>query len=158
MGKKFEVKMHCRTGKGAFIAVFEEMKPNEWWSMEAKPLPAPQPDKKQSLLQRLGFVKKTEPPKQEPQNKTQIQGAIYIGEMRCPYCGNESFVRCGVCGEYTCLPGEPQKTYKCAACGAEGPIDGVMTDLSGDMGDNQNSDISSLSRVNNNKSGGATLR
>ena len=45
-----ETKMYCQTGKGAFIAVFEELNREEWYAMEAKLLPVEQPAEKPAGL------------------------------------------------------------------------------------------------------------
>lgn len=156
MGQKMEVKMYCQTGKGAFIAVFEELKPEEWYSMEAKMLPPPPPAQKPSFLQKIGLMKSPEPVRSAPQKKMQVKGAFFIGDMKCPFCGNTSFVKCGSCGELTCFPADG-KYFKCIPCGNSGEVSGTISDMSGDMDNGGNGDMSSLSRSNTQQRGGPTL-
>lgn len=68
-------------------------------------------------------------------NKMQIDiSETDIGpQYRCPYCGNESYVRCGRCGNITCKP-TGVKTFTCAHCGNSGTIGGVITKIDGKSG------------------------
>ncbi|MBQ7373979.1 MAG: hypothetical protein IJW64_05405 [Clostridia bacterium] len=156
MGQKMETKMYCQTGKGAFIAVFEELKSEEWYSMEAKPLPPEKPAQKQSFFQKLGLAFSSKPTTTtyNPPKK-HVKGAFFIGDMKCPFCGNKSFVKCGSCGELTCFP-EGGKRFKCIPCGNEGEISGTISDMDGDVNNDRKSD-SSLSRPEQRKNG-PTLR
>lgn len=50
-------------------------------------------------------------------------------QYKCPYCGNTVFVRCGSCGQMTCLR-SGENYFKCAHCSNEGPLgDGYITDF-----------------------------
>lgn len=161
MGQKMETKMYCQTGKGAFIAVFEELEREEWYAMEAKPLPVEQPAEKPagkpSLLQRLGLAFSSKPttPSYNPPKK-HVKGAFFMGDMKCPFCGNQGFVKCGACGELTCFP-ENGKHFKCIPCGNEGEVSGTISDMDGSM-DNQRRSDSSLNRPDGQRKNGPTLR
>lgn len=156
MGQKMETKMYCQTGKGAFIAVFEEVNREEWYAMEAKPLPQEKPEK-QSFFQKIGLAFSSKPTTTYNPPKKQVKGAFFIGDMKCPFCGNKSFVKCGACGELTCFP-EGGKKFKCIPCGNEGEISGTISDMDGNVNEEKSRVDSSLSRPNNGRKNGPSLR
>ena len=54
-----------------------------------------------------------------------ISNARIGPQYKCPYCGNTAFVKCGKCGNITCLKGDA-KNFKCAYCGNSGKITGYI--------------------------------
>lgn len=48
-------------------------------------------------------------------------------QYKCPWCGNESFIKCGRCKSITCYSGEGNAT--CAHCGNSGAVSGHITDV-----------------------------
>lgn len=126
MGQKAEVKVHCQTRKGGYIIVFEEQEPKKWVGIEYKPLP------KASFFDRL-----LGPRTGGGSSMQNMQGDFYTPDLKCPICGNNSYVKCGTCGELTCWKwGE--KWFKCGAgkCTGEGEVSGTITDLDGSAGAN----------------------
>ena len=154
MGQKMETKMYCQSGKGAFIAVFEELSSEHWYAMEAKPLPEEKPSKP-SFLQRLGMALSSKPTTTYNPPKRHVKGAFFIGDMRCPFCGNSSFIKCGSCGELTCFK-EGGTHFKCIPCGNQGEVSGTISDMDGNV--NERKSESSLSRPDNTRKNGPTLR
>ena len=57
-------------------------------------------------------------------------------QYKCPYCGNESFVRCGTCHNLTCMPNNTDD-FKCAHCGKTGKITGYIKEIDGTSGTGQ---------------------
>lgn len=116
MGKKIEVQMHCLTGKGEFLAIFEEKNPEEWYWIDSKMVPRA-PEKKTSFLSKIGlsFGKKEKDQPKSNATKPVVRGMFYLDTGRCPYCESGSFIQCS-CGEYTCLS-EEAKISKCFSCG-----------------------------------------
>ncbi len=53
-------------------------------------------------------------------------------QYKCPYCGNDSFVECGVCKKLTCYNGH--ELFECASCGNKGPVSGTIDSLKGSKG------------------------
>lgn len=47
-------------------------------------------------------------------------------QYKCPWCGNNDFVRCGNCGKITCHP-SGYTSFTCAYCGNSGKITGTIT-------------------------------
>ena len=134
MGRKIEVKMYCQMHKDAYMAVFEEKNPREWYWVESKAIPKA-PAQKPSLLARLGFVKKT-PQSQEKAPTLNVEGGFYSDAGSCPLCGNSNFVKCGGCHEMFCSP-VGATYFTCYRCGNAGEIVGAISDISGsDMGEN----------------------
>ena len=160
MGRKIEVKLYCQSGEGASMAVFEEQRPKEWYWVEAKMIPKT-PAQKPSFLEKLGLMKGPSQPQYQPQSNdamSKVEGAFYTGTMKCPYCGNGSFVKCGACGELTCFPLNG-KHFKCIPCGNSGEVSGTISDMSGSNVDDYGSrDDSSLSRRTQPRQNGPTLR
>ena len=154
MGQKMETKMYCQTGKGAFIAVFEELQSEKWYAMEAKPLEE-KPAQKPSLFQRIGLAFSSKPTTTYNPPKQRVKGGFFIGDMKCPYCGNKSFVKCGNCGELTCFP-EGGTRFKCIPCGNQGEISGTISNMNGNVNNNRKTD--SISRPDNTRKNGPTLR
>lgn len=56
-----------------------------------------------------------------------ISGGRTGPQYKCPWCGNESFCRCGVCKKITCYSGEG--LFTCAFCGNSGIPSGQITDI-----------------------------
>ena len=58
-----------------------------------------------------------------------ITGTVSLGEEYpgCPYCGAHSFFHCGICDKLSCYDGS--EIAKCANCGDEGRITGVIEEL-----------------------------
>lgn len=56
-------------------------------------------------------------------------------QYKCPYCGNNDFVRCGVCQKLTCQDGS--ELFECAYCGNSGSILGTIDSLEGSKGMSQ---------------------
>ncbi len=44
----------------------------------------------------------------------------------CPWCGNDSYVKCGKCGKLTCYESETKK-FLCAHCGNSGEVSGSIS-------------------------------
>lgn len=40
-------------------------------------------------------------------------------QYKCPYCGNDNYIKCGECGKLTCFKSWDEK-YLCAHCGDSG--------------------------------------
>lgn len=153
MGQKVEVKMHCSSGRGDFIAIFEETNPEKWVAMEAKLIPPPQ---KQSFLERVGnFISSSgqsfgSQGSYTPfitQSQVQMKGSFYNGDMKCPFCGKNSFVKCGRCGELSCHR-SGDNSFKCP-CGNSGTISGTISDMEGQT-NNERRDNGGSSRQNSN--------
>ena len=132
---RIEVLMHCKTGQGTFIAVFEEQTPQKWYANEAKIIQKP----KSGLWQKLRSAFEVPPTQSAPPKTTEhFTGTFYMGKMRCPYCGSESFVRCNKCGGMTCMP-KGSKEFKCQECGVTGKITGSISKVSGNKSETNNS-------------------
>ena len=56
--------------------------------------------------------------------------SLHTGSLyNCPFCGNQSVMKCSACDGLTCLTtGKKQET--CAWCGRKGKIDGSIRELS----------------------------
>ncbi len=48
-------------------------------------------------------------------------------QYKCPWCGNNSFVRCGKCRKITCY-NNSLETFTCAHCGNKGRISGIISE------------------------------
>ena len=74
----------------------------------------------------------------ESENSGKSQKTIDISEARtgpqykCPYCGNDSYVRCGKCRKLTCY--DDSGRFSCAHCGNSGKVSGVIKDIDGSGG------------------------
>lgn len=53
-------------------------------------------------------------------------------QYKCPYCGNNSFVRCGKCKKLTCY--DDSGVFTCVSCGSSGKVSGVISNLEGSKG------------------------
>ena len=53
-------------------------------------------------------------------------------QYKCPYCGNDSIVRCGACGQLKCH--DSAKTWFRCSCGHSGEIRGTIQSMSGSVG------------------------
>lgn len=60
-------------------------------------------------------------------SEVDISNARTGPQYKCPWCGNESFVKCGSCKKITCYSG--QGTFKCAHCGHTGEVSGYIKDI-----------------------------
>ena len=47
-------------------------------------------------------------------------------QFRCPWCGNDSFVKCGKCGHLTCYDVN-SGVFNCAYCGNKGRVSGSLS-------------------------------
>lgn len=52
-------------------------------------------------------------------------------QYRCPYCGNDAYVRCGKCGKLTCNSSD---YFTCAYCGNSGTVSGQIKSQEGESG------------------------
>ena len=131
---KIEVIMHCKTGKGSYITVFEEETPQKWYANEARKIEKP----KSGLWQKIRSAFELPTEQQAPKRTTEhISGTFYMGKMRCPYCGNENFIKCRKCGEMTCSP-RGATEFKCQSCGNAGKISGTISKVSASKSESAN--------------------
>lgn len=136
MARRIDVKIYCVKGKNRYLETFEEKEPDKWYGVAETPLPAISFFEKRAMQKKQDkkpgifdiFVK----PKSEPEPTLSISGTIYSGTHECPFCGNKGFVKCGACGEMTCMP-DGAESFECAVCGNKGRITGSISDMSGDM-------------------------
>jgi len=142
MRKKIDVVIHCSNSKNRYKECFEERQSGAWYGIGEEKL-APL-----SFFERLALksnanrskktsfqFKKSSAFSPSSSNKANVRGVFYIGAHKCPYCGNGDFVKCNVCGEWTCSK-EGATYFKCAICGNEGAISGQINAASGDLSQN----------------------
>lgn len=67
-------------------------------------------------------------------NKKKVDfSKLRIGpQYRCPYCGNDSFVKCGHCHKLTCYSG--YGLFECVSCGRTGEVQGTIDSVEGSQG------------------------
>ena len=141
MGREVSITIYCRNGKHRYEAIYEEKTPGEWYCIESKPLPP------------MGFFERRRMKKEQnsatsnlsktaPTNTTTVNGTFYTGgKLKCPTCGNTSYVRCGRCKALTCLP-QGSKSFSCAVCGNQGTIKGTIKSMSANTnGSRQNANV-----------------
>lgn len=73
------------------------------------------------------FKMNPEVAKHEGFDKTKVSGNIFNDEEYpgCPYCGAQSWFKCGKCGRFVCMDNN-QEIVRCPECGNEGNV--VITD------------------------------
>ena len=124
MPRQMNVMMYCchsvKQNK-KYTAKFEEREAGKWSGISTEKIPEP------TLFQRLGLTSK---PQSQPAAQMDMKGIFYIGSHRCPYCGNDGFVRCNGCGSLSCKP-SCADTFHCGGCGVDGKITGKIEKLSG---------------------------
>lgn len=139
--------MHCQKTKGKYEAFFEEKQPKQWYGVRAEKF-------HESLLNKLSLKfnaeRHAEAENSSPAND--YEGTFFSGDMKCPYCGNDGFVKCGRCGELTCWNSSTNH-FVCAACGNSGKVEGTISDLKATSGDGDDNSITKDKRGN----GGMTL-
>lgn len=107
MDKLFFLEVKCVKTKDTFYARFDYAADDIWaLTYGLKSLPAGERVSGGSSQQDISYMR--------------------VGpQYRCPYCGAESFVRCGKCGKLTCYD-EANGLFKCAHCGNSGPVSGSI--------------------------------
>ena len=62
------------------------------------------------------------------ENELKLDQGLYVGEdYACPYCGNRSIVKCGICGRITC--NDDSKFFQCGYCDNSGEVSGKITSV-----------------------------
>lgn len=72
---------------------------------------------------------------QEGKKKVNFSNLRTGPQYKCPYCGNENFVKCGACEKLTCYSGDGE--FECVSCGNTGKVTGTINSLEGTRGDTQ---------------------
>ena len=139
MGRIINLTIYCQNGKGRYKAYFEEKTPRHWYGIRAE------------RIQDLSFFEKISLKNRHKQKfgstllKTfkmdngsmngDYTGEFYCGDLKCPSCGNNNFVKCGVCGELTCW-NDVSPNFVCAVCGNSGQVSGIISEVNASPSDN----------------------
>ncbi len=133
------------------MAYFEEKSEGEWYGIRAERLPAlsyierkklvkpekPERSTKRFSLRGLFSSHQEEPTFDTEPTSNTVSGTFYTGVLKCPDCGNTGFVKCGVCSELSCYN---DGYFTCAVCGNSGEVSGTISDLNGNMDNNDNAE------------------
>lgn len=61
----------------------------------------------------------------EPDDSLNVRDYRIGPQFKCPWCGNDVYVRCGSCKKLTCHK-NGDKSFTCANCGKSGEITGSL--------------------------------
>lgn len=139
MGRIINLVIYCRNGKGRYKAYFEEKSPGYWYGIRAERMPDLSFFEKLSLKnshkQKFGSsLLKTFRMENGSANEN-YTGEFCRGDLKCPSCGNNNFVKCGVCGELTCW-NDASPNFVCAVCGNSGQVSGIISGVSANSSNN----------------------
>ena len=140
MGRIISLIIYCQNGKGRYKAYFEERLHGHWYGIRSE------------AMSNLSFFEKISlKNSHRKQSSSSIglksfkigsgssngnfTGQFYIGNLKCPSCGNSNFVKCSVCGELTCWNGK--SNFTCTVCGNSGEVKGTISDVSADSSDSR---------------------
>ena len=145
MGRIIDITIYCARGNNRYKAHFEEKQPLKWYGIRTEVLPPLSFFEKMSLRTRAKSNKnESYLPKFNASSsvnksgvRANVQGTFYIGDHRCPHCGNTSYVKCHACSEWTCSP-KGANQFTCAVCGNSGKISGTIDSASGNLGSGNN--------------------
>ncbi len=148
MGRIIDVIMYCSTSKKRYKGYFEENEPETWFGVRVEPYQESFLDKVKAALSGGGTTPSRGAMSAERrQRQASVTGIFNIGEHKCPYCGNESFVKCGSCGEWSCHKYEDNR-FTCGSCNATGVIEGYIDSATGNMNDDSPCSPSTLNNGN----------
>lgn len=139
MGRIIDVVIYCAKSNNRYKAFFEEQQPGKWYGVRAEKLPPISFFEKLSMKSKAkesnsssSYAKYSVSSINKSIGKANVRGEFFIGNNRCPFCGNTGFVKCGVCSEWTCSP-ENATSFKCAVCGNSGQISGHIDAAAGNL-------------------------
>ena len=140
MGRIIDVVIYCANSKNRYKAFFEEKQPGKWYGIGTEKLEPLSFFKRFAL--KMGAKKGNN---SSPYAKVgvggvtaNVQGTFYLGNHKCPFCGNTNYVKCHVCREWTCNKNGATQ-FKCAVCGNSGKITGTINAASGNLSQGQKS-------------------
>lgn len=145
MFREINVVIYCANSNNRYHAYFEEKQPEKWYGSRTEKMTPPSFFERMSMKSKAKKSKTSSPFAKlggesmlnKSSNQTNVRGAFFIGSHQCPFCGNNNFVKCHVCHEWTCNPNGATQ-FTCAVCGNSGKITGQIDAASGSLSQNNN--------------------